>query len=738
MSLDRTVPVALAVTFSLLLVGTGIAAGVSTERPPVSTPDGPVDGGLGDSPRPIAPGSDVPGDGRDGSTGTTASDRSSGTRGSVDWERLTDAGDEFRAVVPTGDGGYVAAGTAHVDGVAQAGVVQRFDADGRVVFRTAVEPDGRSELVDLVRTTDGDYVALAAEPTDGTDSPLARLDADGNVEPIAGNWSVTGRPRAIAPRPGGGVAVLLSTDPGPRTPEDDLRLALVDERGRVAATRTYDAGGEEIAGDVVRRPGGYAVLGTAAGNAAWLLEVDDRGRVTANRTYREGVGGRLATALARTPDGGYALAGDGWSEGWVVRIDADGEVSYTERYGRLTGLSSIATLPDGGLLLGGADGPPLLTNGTGAPTGAVLAGRPHRTVGAVVAGDDGSVAVAGTLDGSATGADDARRRGWVATLGPDAPPGLRVSSLDAPKRFTVGDGHGRLNATATVRNPADERVYTGVGYRVDGNGNGTLSPGETVAYRPVVLGPGETATVEFSLAVDGGTFAHGAFAGDASVSTRSLAVPAGTAVVSVATLPSSLRVRPNESATVELVVEGNATGLDSANVALLNSNTTAATVEDFDVAVDGTSSGSAVSFGGGGLLRVDGLDLTGTGDGESRLATVTIRGRTAGTAVIRIYRAELAAASGANYVLNGTRGTTVRVDERDGESESALDPRNTDADPQLEDVDGDGEFTISDVQAFLEAFDDQVVQSNPAAFNFDGSADGEVTIFDVQALLAEL
>lgn len=66
-------------------------------------------------------------------------------------------------------------------------------------------------------------------------------------------------------------------------------------------------------------------------------------------------------------------------------------------------------------------------------------------------------------------------------------------------------------------------------------------------------------------------------------------------------------------------------------------------------------------------------------------------------------------------------------------------PRDLNGDGQYRDVDGSGEFDIFDVQAFFDSLDSDVVQNNPAAFNFDGSDNPtEVTIFDVQALFAAL
>jgi PKD repeat protein len=65
-------------------------------------------------------------------------------------------------------------------------------------------------------------------------------------------------------------------------------------------------------------------------------------------------------------------------------------------------------------------------------------------------------------------------------------------------------------------------------------------------------------------------------------------------------------------------------------------------------------------------------------------------------------------------------------------------PRDLDGDGLFEDVDGDGEFTIFDVQAFFLNFEDETVQSNPAAFNFTEEDPEEVSIFDVQALFTKL
>jgi len=57
-------------------------------------------------------------------------------------------------------------------------------------------------------------------------------------------------------------------------------------------------------------------------------------------------------------------------------------------------------------------------------------------------------------------------------------------------------------------------------------------------------------------------------------------------------------------------------------------------------------------------------------------------------------------------------------------------PRDLDGDGRYEDINGDGEFTIQDVQLFF--------QNNPRFYNFNDSDPADVTIGDVQALFLDL
>jgi PKD repeat protein len=65
-------------------------------------------------------------------------------------------------------------------------------------------------------------------------------------------------------------------------------------------------------------------------------------------------------------------------------------------------------------------------------------------------------------------------------------------------------------------------------------------------------------------------------------------------------------------------------------------------------------------------------------------------------------------------------------------------PTDPDNDGLYEDITGDGEFTVGDVQALLENRNSEAVQSNAALYDFSGEGPDEVTLDDIRALYDEL
>jgi hypothetical protein len=80
----------------------------------------------------------------------------------------------------------------------------------------------------------------------------------------------------------------------------------------------------------------------------------------------------------------------------------------------------------------------------------------------------------------------------------------------------------------------------------------------------------------------------------------------------------------------------------------------------------------------------------------------------------------------------------------DGGDDSEMDPigefqnqpTDPDSDGRYEDINGDGESDIVDVQALFKNSDDETIQNNPDAFDFNG--DGSVDVVDVQKLFNEV
>jgi outer membrane protein assembly factor BamB len=91
------------------------------------------------------------------------------------------------------------------------------------------------------------------------------------------------------------------------------------------------------------------------------------------------------------------------------------------------------------------------------------------------------------------------------------------------------------------------------------------------------------------------------------------------------------------------------------------------------------------------------------------------------------------AASTDGYLYALKKKTELGPSDVTGNGNAPTDP---DGDGLYEDVNGDGSFTILDVQALYANLDSAVVQDNAEKFDFNG--DGQVDLNDVQALYAEL
>ncbi len=108
--------------------------------------------------------------------------------------------------------------------------------------------------------------------------------------------------------------------------------------------------------------------------------------------------------------------------------------------------------------------------------------------------------------------------------------------------------------------------------------------------------------------------------------------------------------------------------------------------------------------------------------------TVTFENATSGLEP-GIYNVSMA---GSTDAVSGSLTLSVDVG---GSQEPAAD---TTGDGNLNDIDGNSEFNIFDVQSLFDELDSPVLQDNPGLFDFAGINENRVSIFDVQALFVEL
>ncbi|HKN62868.1 MAG TPA: hypothetical protein VJV76_00910 [Gaiellaceae bacterium] len=244
--------------------------------------------------------------------------------GRLEWARVYSVGtdgSEFDAISPTGDGGFVAVGSATDANHNLGGLIVKLDGSGDVQWQRLLGPTGANQvyLHDVQQTSDGGYVAagqLDDGSTTSTGAPVkpalvVKLDASGNV-----TWLHT--------------------------------YDSVDSTGRISAT-------VHAFSIVQTTDGGYALGGnwgtplSPSPAGALLLRLTPAGSIQSQTAYSGGpycLDGETCTSLDgvvyslhQTADGGFVLAGDadlvqaGEPGGvpWLAKVDGNGALVWQEQ-----------------------------------------------------------------------------------------------------------------------------------------------------------------------------------------------------------------------------------------------------------------------------------------------------------------------------------------------------------------------------------------------------------------------
>ncbi|WP_135807131.1 PKD domain-containing protein [Halorussus marinus] len=205
-------------------------------------------------------------------------------------------------------------------------------------------------------------VGAAPTPTASASPPAA--DAD---EPLPERWNTSvggdGDDKLTTGiRTDGGYLVVGWTAGDDGT--DDGYVAMVDEAGRTTWERSYGGPGTDRLFDVKAVEDGYLLAGYSSPDAdsawdGWVLKVDDDGEVVWEETHG-GDGPSGFWSLAKSGDTVYA---GGWQKGstaeaWLVELESDGTQAWSQTYDTLKSnadeyVNSIFVADDGDLLLTG-------------------------------------------------------------------------------------------------------------------------------------------------------------------------------------------------------------------------------------------------------------------------------------------------------------------------------------------------------------------------------------------------
>ena len=265
---------------------------------------------------------------------------------------------------------------------------------------------------------------------------------------------------------------------------------------------------------------------------------------------------------------------------------------------------------------------------------------------------------------------------------------FEVSELDAPAQAGAGT---EIEVNATITNTGVEADTQDVEFVFDGD--------VVITEENVTLEPEADTTVAFTdvgLPEEGGIFEHGVFTDDDNE----------TAEINVTNPPEI------ELSDLDIAGEGeNATVLEA----------------DHEVSVEMTHVGGGAGEVDTTLSIGDTVEETTTVDiAENETTGVTFENVTTGLGP-GIYEVEMMAQDETR-----TGELTISVDVV-GDGDPATD---TTGDGLLDDLTGDGQSGIEDVQALFETLDSDAIQDNVELFDFLG--DDRVTIFDVQALFTDL
>ncbi|MDR0664008.1 MAG: hypothetical protein LBF86_00580 [Helicobacteraceae bacterium] len=329
--------------------------------------------------------------------------------GAIEWQKSLGGSsyDEARSIQQTKDGGYIITGESwSIDGdvTGRHGAagkayywIVKLNANGAIEWDKTLGGSGNDYANSVQQTKDGGYiVAGSSRSTDGdvtkrykkADYWIVKLDANGAIE-----WDKTlggsddDEARSIQQTNDGGYIVAgysRSTD-GDVTENkswSDYWIVKLNANGAIEWQKSLGGSAGNYANSIQQtNDGGYIVAGysrstdgnvTGRHDAAsdnldyWIVKLDANGAIEWDKTLG-GSADDCATSIKQTNDGGYIIAGSsesndgdvtenkGWSDYWIVKLDANGAIEWDKTLGGsdIDWIYSIQQTRDGGYIIAG-------------------------------------------------------------------------------------------------------------------------------------------------------------------------------------------------------------------------------------------------------------------------------------------------------------------------------------------------------------------------------------------------
>jgi Domain of unknown function (DUF5122) beta-propeller len=222
----------------------------------------------------------------------------------------------------------------------------------------------------IQQTSDGGFIVAGYTATFGagkSDIWILKLNANGNItwQKTYGGSSSESHPIIQETSDGGFIVAVRTTSFG--AGDIDIWVLKLNSSGNVTWQKTYGGSDSDYVFSIQETlDGGFIVAGSTYSYGAGIedflvLKLDANGNVTWQKTYG-GSDADYARSIHQTSDGGFIVAGrtyffeHGQGEGWILKLDANGNVTWQKIYGGsyYDGFNSIQETLDGGYIVAGA------------------------------------------------------------------------------------------------------------------------------------------------------------------------------------------------------------------------------------------------------------------------------------------------------------------------------------------------------------------------------------------------